>query len=424
MRRRLKWRRWRQDRAEGGSDLDDGAFAADRPARADGDGRADGLDGDDLRPDASAARLHCRHDLGHPVSLGLRREEMDEGTDDETADRGEQDHVVAAHESQGLSTADEEEVERHGDAADEEDGPQARPDADQGSHGEHDGGVGGPEEVEAAARQSPRRFGLGFHAGSLHRKLRGEKSAPRVERSQRSPAAFPLPGGMGMVSGRGLTREKILATALRLIDEEGLPALSMRRLGQELGVEAMALYKHVSSKQALLDGVVDLTMAGLHAPTDDAAERSAGESDDLTALGGLSGIFRSLRRLLQEHPNVLPLLASRPFGSAEGLAWAGEALALLRAGSLSETVVLSSFHALLGFTLGYAFLEAGGFVGDIPETEPLLRTNLGEMAKRQGPLVPGLDDYPGDWDHEADFMAGLGLIVAGAMGAAPGSAGK
>ena len=223
-----------------------------------------------------------------------------------------------------------------------------------------------------------------------------------------------------MASGRGLTRERILETALRLIDSEGLPALSMRRLGQELGVEAMALYKHVPSKQALLDGVVGLTLAGLHVPTDDSVARRAGESDDLITHSDLSGIFRSFRRLLQEHPNVLPLLASRPFGSVEGLTWAREALALLRAGSLPETVVLSTFHALLGFTLGYAFLEAGGFIGDIPETEPLLRTNLGEMAKRQGTLVPGLDDYPVDWDHEADFTAGLGLIVAGAMGAAPG----
>ena len=61
-------------------------------------------------------------------------------------------------------------------------------------------------------------------------------------------------------------------------------------------------------------------------------------------------------------------------------------------------------------------------MGDIPETEPLLRTNLREMAKRQGPLVPGLADYPVDWDHEDDFAAGLGLIVAGAMGAASESA--
>jgi AcrR family transcriptional regulator len=225
-----------------------------------------------------------------------------------------------------------------------------------------------------------------------------------------------------MAPGKGLTREKILATALRLIDEEGLPALSMRRLGQELGVEAMALYKYVASKQALLDGVVGLTLAGLNATADGSSGKSAHEAERSHIQGDLTAIFRSLRALLQQHPNVLPLLASRPFGSTEGLSWAEEAVGRLRSVRLAEGVVLSSFHALLGYTLGYAFLEAGGFVGDIPETEPLLRANLREMAKQQGPLVPGLADYPDDWDHEDDFTAGLGLIVAGAMVAASGSA--
>lgn len=218
-----------------------------------------------------------------------------------------------------------------------------------------------------------------------------------------------------MAPGRGLSREKILETALRLIDEEGLPALSMRRLGQELGVEAMALYKYVASKQALLDGVVGLTLAGLNAAADGSSGKSVGRAERPYSGGGSTGTFGSLRGLLQEHPNVLPLLASRPFGSTEGLSWAEEALRRLRAAGFPEAVVLNCFHALLGYTLGYAFLEAGGFVGDIPETEPLLRTNLREMAKRQGPLVPGLADYPADWDHEDDFTAGLGLIVAGAM---------
>jgi AcrR family transcriptional regulator len=56
---------------------------------------------------------------------------------------------------------------------------------------------------------------------------------------------------------RPLSRDLVLETAISLVDHEGLGALSMRRLGQELGVEAMSLYHHVANKEALLDGMVD-----------------------------------------------------------------------------------------------------------------------------------------------------------------------
>ena len=95
-----------------------------------------------------------------------------------------------------------------------------------------------------------------------------------------------------MAPGRGLTREKILEAALRLIDEEGLPALSMRRLGQELGVEAMALYKYVVSKQALLDGVVGLTLAGLNVAADGSSEKSVRESGASILRGRSHGCLR------------------------------------------------------------------------------------------------------------------------------------
>ena len=64
---------------------------------------------------------------------------------------------------------------------------------------------------------------------------------------------------------RPLSRDLVLETAVSLVDHEGLGALSMRRLGQELGVEAMSLYHHVANKEALLDGMVDTVVGELNA---------------------------------------------------------------------------------------------------------------------------------------------------------------
>ena len=68
---------------------------------------------------------------------------------------------------------------------------------------------------------------------------------------------------MGEAVRQPLTRQRVLDAAVRVVDGEGLGALTMRRLGRELGVEAMSLYRHVPSKEALLDGVVETVLGEL-----------------------------------------------------------------------------------------------------------------------------------------------------------------
>ncbi|HEX7171401.1 MAG TPA: TetR family transcriptional regulator, partial [Candidatus Limnocylindria bacterium] len=72
-----------------------------------------------------------------------------------------------------------------------------------------------------------------------------------------------------------LSRHRVLQAAMSLADREGLGALTMRRLGAELGVEAMSLYKHVSDKDDILDGIVDLVVAAIEVPGDGADWREA-----------------------------------------------------------------------------------------------------------------------------------------------------
>src|SRR5919106_4499638 len=74
---------------------------------------------------------------------------------------------------------------------------------------------------------------------------------------------------MAVVKRRPLSRRRILETAVRFVDREGLEALSMRKLGSELGVEAMSLYNHVPNKSALLDGMVEVLLGELEVPSED-----------------------------------------------------------------------------------------------------------------------------------------------------------
>src|SRR5256885_16570584 len=72
-----------------------------------------------------------------------------------------------------------------------------------------------------------------------------------------------------------LSRDRVLHAAIRYADEHGIASLSMRRLGEVLGVEAMSLYNHVANKAQLLDGMVDLVFAQVELPTDAADWRGA-----------------------------------------------------------------------------------------------------------------------------------------------------
>ena len=98
-----------------------------------------------------------------------------------------------------------------------------------------------------------------------------------------------------------LTRDRVLRTALGIIDADGVDGLSMRRLAQALDRDPMTLYRYANGRQALLDGVVELVMSGL---TIDAT--AASWSDELRVAA------RSFRLMALAHPNVVPLLVTRP----------------------------------------------------------------------------------------------------------------
>jgi AcrR family transcriptional regulator len=146
----------------------------------------------------------------------------------------------------------------------------------------------------------------------------------------------------------GLSRDQVLAAALDLVDDEGLAALSMRRLGARLGVEAMTLYHHVPNKDALLDGLVEAVLR-------DAA--SDPPDDDWRA--ALRGYAHRLRAALLAHPGVLPLAVSRPASTPASLRIVERVLGALCTAGFPLGAALDLVNALSVFVLGHAAAEVG-----------------------------------------------------------------
>lgn len=153
----------------------------------------------------------------------------------------------------------------------------------------------------------------------------------------------------------GLTRKRVIAEALHLVDEEGLEALTMRRLGKRLGVEAMSLYNHVDGKAALEAGIVGLLWGEVERSVDDAG----GWRDSLRSLA------QGVRGLATEHPNAFSLVTGASSFVEPMLRALGGGIVALREAGFDEARAAKTVNTVLGFAAGYAAMEiscrASGF---------------------------------------------------------------
>lgn len=145
----------------------------------------------------------------------------------------------------------------------------------------------------------------------------------------------------------GLSRDQILDAALTIADRDGLATLSMRKLGAELGVEAMTLYHYVPNKDALLDGMVERVLSAADTGMADAPWPEA-----------LTHYARALRTALLRHPGTLPLVATRPAVTPRTLQTAERGLTLLCAAGFDLGRALDSLNALTLFVVAHATSEA------------------------------------------------------------------
>ena len=146
---------------------------------------------------------------------------------------------------------------------------------------------------------------------------------------------------------RKLTPQAVVTTALALADRHGLEALTMRGLARELGVEAMSLYHHFASKDALLDAMVDRVYAAILLPEASGQWRAE-----------LRRRSVSVRQVLHAHPWALPLMESRRAPGPANLAYHEANIACLRAAGFTPKQVAHAYAIVDAFVYGFVLQEA------------------------------------------------------------------
>ena len=199
-----------------------------------------------------------------------------------------------------------------------------------------------------------------------------------------------------------LSRERVLRAAVELADRHGIEALTMRRLGQQLGVEAMSLYRHVAGKDDVLDGIAGLVLAEFELPTGDVGWREAMRRRAVSA-----------RVALARHPWATVVL-NRSGPTPALLHNLDAVIGSLRRGGFSVALAAHAFSLLDSYIYGFAVQEAA-----LPFDTP------GELAELTGSIVAGLrpEDHPylaemavehilqPGYDHAAEFEFDLDLLL-------------
>jgi AcrR family transcriptional regulator len=202
-----------------------------------------------------------------------------------------------------------------------------------------------------------------------------------------------------------LSRERLQAAALALVDAQGLAGLSMRNLAAALGTAPMTLYNHVASRADLEALVVDavLAQADWHVAPDTGDWR-----DDART------IATALWRAARAHPHAIPLIPTRR-SRAQALLEPSEALldALARSGRAGPELLVA-FRAVIGFVLGFAQAELGGPLADAagePAADVIARFRA--LPRFRFPRLVEIADAATVSDPEDEFRAGLELLLAG-----------
>ena len=212
------------------------------------------------------------------------------------------------------------------------------------------------------------------------------------------------PRGNG--SGRGrLSRDRVLAAALALADAGGLESLTMRRLGEDLGVEAMSLYKHVTNKDDLVDGMVDLVFAEIELPTPGAEWRTAMRERAV-----------SVRSALIRHPWATALMQSRTAPGPATLHHHDTVIGTLRGAGFSVGLTAHAFSALDAYVYGFALQQRSLPFDTLEEAQEVGRQMFARMPPGAYPHLTELTVehilQPG-YDYGDEFAYGLELVLDG-----------
>ncbi|WP_245817264.1 TetR/AcrR family transcriptional regulator C-terminal domain-containing protein [Geodermatophilus saharensis] len=240
----------------------------------------------------------------------------------------------------------------------------------------------------------------------------GEDTIPMRRPDPDSPegrggAGIVVPAGPPSTGRAGLDRRRILGAAIEYIDRHGLAALTMRRLGAHLGVEAMALYRYVPGREQLLDGVVETVVDELYGDPEVHLRAAHGWQDYAQRLA------HGVRRIALAHPEVFPLVATRPPAAPwvrpplRSLRWIESFLTVMTDSGFSPEAAVAAYRAYSSFLLGHLLLEVSQkgvqiTPEDAPEGVPDTGTDLGQY-----PLVVELEELLSRDESAAEFEEAL-----------------
>ena len=204
---------------------------------------------------------------------------------------------------------------------------------------------------------------------------------------------------------RPLSRERVLRAAIGLADAGGIEALSMRRLAQELGVEAMSLYYHVANKGEILDGIVDMVVGEFELPPADAEWKSAIRTTAISA-----------HEILVSHPWSASLVLSGSGVSMARLRYMDAILGTLRRAGFSAEMTDHAYHALDSHIMGFTLWQVGMNLGTEDDLKAMAGQFLAQLSIEDFPhLAEHIEQHlkPSDPDDVPEFEFGLGLILDG-----------
>src|SRR5215203_3783222 len=209
----------------------------------------------------------------------------------------------------------------------------------------------------------------------------------------------------GRTSRIPLTRERVLHAAVALADESGSESLSMRKLGEAVGVEAMSLYHHVANKEDLLDGMIDVVFGEIELPS--------GGADWMTAMRQRA---ISARRVLSRHGWAIGFMESRSSSGPATLRHHDAVLGCLRGAGFSIELAAHAFSVLDSYIYGFALQERTLPFQTPEETAELAQDILAGFPAEEYPHLAELTTQhvlrPG-YDHGNEFEFGLDLILDG-----------
>lgn len=201
-----------------------------------------------------------------------------------------------------------------------------------------------------------------------------------------------------------LSYEQVIQTALLLVDREGLENFSMRKLGAELGVDPMAIYYYIPNKSAVLDSLVEAVMA----------EQVFSYNPQNDWRQNLTQVAREYRRVLRAHPNVLPVISTRPVTTRTGLRQIEFFMQVIIQAGFTLLQAPTIIDIMGAFIVGHALAEVGRPPLNTPDIGiETMKETLEQLPADEFPLLSQAMQNGLDYNPDGQFEQGLKVLLDG-----------